>query len=138
MSNNPTGTQLLIENAKRLRELQAAFKLAYVQLGDVGCDKARREFHSELGRLAYPGGTQTARQRIREGDQRAIEQALEFLEARTYFFRSQYIRTKLLRYLRSASLDKIQSRRYAAIVQRERDIKMAKPNTPNQSTDPTP
>jgi hypothetical protein len=93
---------------------------------------------SEYRRLAYPGGVDVAKQRIHEGSQQAIEQALEFLEARPYFFRSQYIRTKLIRSLKSAPLDSAQSRRFTVVVQRERELKGATKSPPNQPTDLTP
>jgi hypothetical protein len=87
------------ENAKRIAELRASIPLGY--------DEFRRQHNA----LAFPGGYTAGIKKIQAGDIRAIEEALVFLEVRPYFFRSQYIRTKLTRLLKHAQLTARQTER---------------------------
>lgn len=73
--------------------------------------RACDDFHKQFDGLAFPGGYDAGLKKIREGDARAIEDALAFLEVRPYFFRSQYIRTKLTRLLKRATLSSRQAER---------------------------
>lgn len=69
------------------------------------------EFHSQYDALAFPGGYRVAQENIQAGDNYAIENAIAFLEVRPYFFRSQYMRTKLIRLLKRAPLTPRQTQR---------------------------
>lgn len=73
--------------------------------------RACSEFHSQYDALAFPGGYEAGLRKIQAGDARAIEDGLAFLEVRPYFFRSQYIRTKLMRLLKRAPLSPRQAER---------------------------
>ncbi len=70
------------------------------------------EFHRQYDGLAFPGGYEAGLEKIRAGDSRAIEDALAFVEVRPYFFRSQYMRKKLMRRLKHAPLTPRQSERF--------------------------
>ena len=105
------------ENAKRVTELHARIHET-VKRRDSSPEaraewsKACAEFHSQYDALAFPGGYSAALEKIQTGDSRAIEDALAFLEVRPYFFRSQYIRTKLTRLLKHAQLTARQAERF--------------------------
>ena len=49
-----------------------------------------------------------------------VEAALVFLELRPFFFRSGYMRQKLLRLLKHAPLSSPQSKRFAAVLEAQR------------------
>ena len=70
------------------------------------------EFHNRYDELAFPGGTSGIRERLRGGDNQAIEYAIDFLEVRPYFFRSGYMYKDFLRVLRNCALSETQRRRY--------------------------
>ena len=79
------------------------------------------EFHEQYNELAFLGGVDTARDRLRSGDVSAIDYALDFLEIRPYFFRSGYMYNDFMRVLRNCPLSESHFRRYNAI--RERYLK---------------
>ena len=105
------------ENARRVTELHERIHET-VKRRDSSPEaraewsKACAEFHSQYDALAFPGGYSAALEKIQAGDSRAIEDALAFLEVRPYFFRSQYIRTKLTRLLKHAQLTARQAERF--------------------------
>lgn len=76
------------------------------------------EFHAKYESLAFIGGADTARDRLRDGDAVAIEYALDFLEVRPYFFRSGYLYKDLMRVLRNCPLSNAQRIRYDKIRER--------------------
>lgn len=77
--------------------------------------KACEEFHKQYNELAFPGGFSGAYERIINGDPETVEAALCFIECRPYFFRSGYMFKDILRKLRKASLDTIQTYRYEKV-----------------------
>lgn len=97
------------KNAKRVTELHGRIRETFKHR-DTGPEaraewsRACDEFHSQYDALAFPGGYTAALKKLQAGDSRAIEDGLAFLEVRPYFFRSQYIRTKLTRLLKHARL----------------------------------
>lgn len=105
------------ENAKRVIELHDRIHET-VKRRDSSIEaraewsKACAEFHSQYDALAFPGGYSAALKKIQAGDSCAIEDAVAFLEVRPYFFRSQYIRTKLTRLLKHAQLTTRQTERF--------------------------
>lgn len=70
------------------------------------------EFHNKFNELAFLGGTSDIRERLRTGDEEAIEYALDFIEVRPYFFRSGYMYKDFLRVLRNCPLSEAQRKRY--------------------------
>jgi hypothetical protein len=105
------------ENAKRMVELHkrvhetSTCKNKSKEAWDEW-KQACAEFHSQYDALAFPGGYETGLKEIQAGDFSAIENALAFLEVRPYFFRSQYMRTKLIRLLKHAQLSRQQAERF--------------------------
>jgi hypothetical protein len=105
------------ENAKRVTELHDRIHET-VKRRDTSPEaraewsRACDEFHTQYDALAFPGGYAAGLEKIQAGDSRAIEDALAFLEVRPYFFRSQYIRTKLTRLLKHAQLTARQTERF--------------------------
>ena len=105
------------ENAKRVTELhdrihETGKRRDSSPEARAEWSRACEEFHSRYDALAFPGGYAAGLEKIQAGDSRAIEDALAFLEVRPYFFRSQYIRTKLTRLLKHAQLTARQSDRF--------------------------
>ena len=70
------------------------------------------EFRNNYEALSFPGGTLGAQDRMRSGDNEAIEYAIAFLEVRPYFFRSGYMYQEFMRVLRNCPLSDSQRRRY--------------------------
>ena len=73
--------------------------------------RACDEFQKQYDALAFPGGYASGLQKLQAGETSAIDDALAFLEVRPYFFRSQYIRTKLTRLLKHTPLTNRQAER---------------------------
>ena len=82
------------------------------------------DFHTCYSELAFVNGVETARDRLRSGDQEAIEYALDFLEVRPYFFRSGYMFKDFLRVLRNCRLTAAQRSRHTRILDRYRDFRL--------------
>ena len=76
--------------------------------------KACDDFHSKYDSLAFPGGYENALRKISNGDSATIETAIVFIEERPYFFRSQYMRTRLTRLLKRCALSDDQRKRLIA------------------------
>ena len=77
--------------------------------------QACSEFHEHYYDLAFPGGVFGARDRMRAGDEHAIEYAIAFLEVRPFFFRSGYMYQEYMRVLRNCPLSISQRQRYDRI-----------------------
>lgn len=108
---------LIQENAKRITQLHERIHETVKQRDcnpetRAEWSKACAEFHNQYDTLAFPGGYAAGLKKIQAGDSHAIEDALVFLELRPYFFRSQYIRTKLPRLLKRAQLTTRQIERF--------------------------
>lgn len=99
----------IVDNANEIvrlknRILETAYKRSESDVAWQEWKRACAEFHANYDFLAFPGGFQNAKREILAGNQSTIEAALAFLECRPYFFRSGYIYTKLIRWLKSAPL----------------------------------
>jgi hypothetical protein len=114
-------------NAHLIRELHTriheTLKSRDTPEGRVAWERACAEFHSRYDDLAFPGGYERGLKRIAANDAEAIDTALAFLELRPYFFRSGYMRTKLLRLLKRATLTLERRKRLEKIVTKEREWK---------------
>lgn len=84
------------------------------------------DFHAQYETLAFTGGISTARDRMRAGDDTAIEYALCFIEIRPYFFRSGYMYNDLLRVLRNCELTLRQRERYNRVYDMYRAYRRAR------------
>lgn len=116
------------ENAKRVTELHDRIHETVKRRDSSPEARAEwstacAEFHSQYDALAFPGGYEAGLQKIQAGDVCAIEDALAFLEARPYFYRSQYIRTKLTRLLKRAELTTRQTERFQRALEAEKQKK---------------
>jgi hypothetical protein len=105
------------ENARRVAELHERIHQTFKRRDNspearAEWSKACAEFHRQYDALAFPGGYSAALEKIQAGDSGAIEDALAFLEVRPYFFRSQYMRTKLTRLLKHTQLTDRQAQRF--------------------------
>jgi len=115
MNRSPTYGRTIEANARRIRELhertRETFRGRDTTEGRKAWEAACAEFHAAYDALAFPGGYESGLRRVQEGDAEAIEAALVFIELRPYFFRSQYMRKKLIRLLKHALLTADQARR---------------------------
>jgi hypothetical protein len=112
----------MLDNAEEVRRLHARINETYQNRGKTPgateqWKRACEEFHARYDALAFPGGYDTAVERIAQGDPEAIEAALCFVELRPYFFRSGYMFKTLMRKLKRAPLDAKQSKRFEKVVQ---------------------
>jgi len=113
-------TDEILRNARRINELKARIDET-VKFRDKNehkrkeWQKACSEFHKEYDALAFPGGYEGALERIHEGDTKAMEAAICFLEARPYFFRSGYMFKDILRTIKKAPLSNEQRERFNEI-----------------------
>lgn len=67
---------------------------------------------------AYPPGFETIYERLRAGNTAALVDAIEFLEADPWFFRSGYIKAKLIRLIKRFPLTAVQADRLRMAVMR--------------------
>jgi hypothetical protein len=119
------------ENAKRIRELHGKVHstlrgLAYGDSTVAEQEDAAAVFKAEYDTLAFPGGFDAGMRRIEESDCETIEYALAFLEVRPYFYRSQYMRKKIIRLLKHVSLTPRQSTRFKQVLEFEQSKKERK------------
>ncbi len=70
------------------------------------------EFHARFDELVYPGGD-AGLEAVRSGDPAAVENAIRFLVADPYHFRSGYIKEYLWRWLRHVELSRNKKSRLA-------------------------
>jgi|SRR6185503_16789871 hypothetical protein len=124
MSGSASYPELIQANAQRIREMHAriheTLRSRNTPEGRKAWEKACAEFQANYDALAFPGGYDSGLQRIAEGDAGAIEAALAFLELRPYFFRSGYMREKLLRRLKHVPLTSSQGERFSAVLEAQR------------------
>ena len=107
----------ILQNARLIAQLHQRIHetLAYRDENDHSRSlwkDACSEFHNKYNELAFPGGTSDIRERLRAGDEEAIEYALDFIELRPYFFRSGYMYKDFLRVLKNCPLSEEQRKRY--------------------------
>lgn len=127
--------RLIHDNAAELQRLHRRVRESFAHRAEGpqarrAWDQACVDFHSSYDRLAFPGGYQGACERLLDGDPQTMEAALAFLELRPYFFRSGYMRKRLLRYAKRAPFSPAQALRLRAVLAREaqwRALKRAAP-----------
>jgi hypothetical protein len=113
--------ELIERNAEEVRRLHARIHDTF-RLRDRSSEqkqewqRACSEFHARYDKLAFPGGYNTANDRILAGDSEAIEAALCFIELRPYFFRSGYMFKALLPKLKRAPLSAPEAARLQAVL----------------------
>ena len=81
------------------------------------------EYQKLVDRM-FPGGYAKTFEKIQAGDGSAVEFGLVFVEVQPYFFRSQYIRTQLIRMLKHAQLSSLQTERLKRVLELDHDKKM--------------
>jgi len=120
--------QQIRANAAELRRLHARMHETFSRRGKdrQAWSEACAEFHARYDTLAFPGGYTGALERLVAGDELTMEAALVFLELRPYFFRSGYMRKKLMRYAKRAPFSKAQAQRLRFVLQRDADWRALK------------
>jgi len=110
------------KNAARLRDLYTRVKEAS-RKRPRGPDHtaACGEFRDAYDELAMPGGLDKHLFLLREGDKQAVSAAIAFLSADSRFFRSGYIKEKMLRRLKRVSLTQHQQQTPVRLVIRSVD-----------------
>jgi len=78
-------------------------------------EAAVARFHAAVA-VAYPPDFETIFSRLREGDPSSIESAIGFLEADPWFFRSGYVKAKLVKLIKRLPLKPEQVRRLQAVI----------------------
>jgi hypothetical protein len=79
------------------------------------------EFHGKFDQLAFPGGLSRQLARLADGNTDAVDDTIAFLTADPRFFRSGYIKEKMLRRLKHVSLSSPQRRELRRLVVRSVD-----------------
>jgi hypothetical protein len=120
MRKSPTYSEFFQRNSQRIREMHTRIHETFQHGAKKAWEEACAEFHASYEALAFPGGYESGLTRIAEGDTEAIEAALVFLELRPYFFKSGYMREKLLRRLKHVPFTKTQAQRFSAVVEAQR------------------
>lgn len=92
-------------NAQIISELNDKINKFYRT--DIGAWKSScEEFHDKYDSLAFPGGLGKGLQALDRSKPDAVENAIQFLEVNPYFFRSGYIKEKILTKLKNVDLTK--------------------------------
>lgn len=113
------------ENARRINQMHERIHETFARRSEgreawEAWRCACAEFRQEYEALAFPGGFESGLKRLEVGEERAIEEALAFVEVRPYFFRSQYMHQKLVPRLKRAVLSSRQAERFQAVMERLR------------------
>ena len=124
------------ENAETIRRLHDRIDDTYAQKTrspdhHKKWSEACAEFHARFDELSFPGGFETARERIMAGDLETIEAALCFVELRPYFFRSGYMYDALIRKLKHASFSDSQAMRFQVVLTRLKAWRESKKSAPS-------
>ena len=115
--------QEIRRSAEQIAEIQSRLDRNF-QLRDISGDarrawlEAAEELRARYNNLAFPGGADTAVQRVRQGEPYAMESAVCFLELRPYFLRSGYMFKDFLRACRKAPLTEEQRIRFDEVERR--------------------
>jgi hypothetical protein len=78
--------------------------------------EAAQTFHANYDRLAFPGGLAREFERLKKGDQEAIELAVQYLEANPWYFRSGYHKAEILKFLKRYPLTQEQCARLRKVI----------------------
>src|ERR1700761_8950053 len=103
-----------------IRDVAKQIREAHSQIPD---SKFLAEYQKLVDRM-FPGGYAKTFEKIQAGDGSAVEFGLVFVEVQPYFFRSQYIRTQLIRILKHARLSSLQTERLKRVLELEHYKKM--------------
>jgi len=123
--------EYFVRNAEEIRKLHGRIHETYSNRSKFPgatqeWERACEEFHARYDGLAFPGGYDTALERLASGDAETIESALCFVELRPYFFRSGYMFETLMRKLKHVPLDADQSERFERVVQAYKQWRQSK------------
>ena len=103
-----------------IREMAKLIREAH---SEIPGSKFLAEYQELIDRM-FPGGYTKTFEKIQAGEGSAVEFGLVFVEVQPYFFRSQYIRTKLIRMLKHARLSSLQTERLKQVLDVEHVKKM--------------
>lgn len=113
-----TRTQIS-ENAARLRAMYAEIERSFSEQPHGAAHTAAcAAYHRAYDGLAFPGGLEHFRQRLKRLEPDAVEEAIEFLEADPWFNCSGYIKEEIVRRLKQVALTDRQLNRLASVVRR--------------------
>jgi len=111
-----TKAELIQKHAERLRHLQDEVHKFRKEGDTQRWEEASRAFFDAYERLAIPGGLTESLNRLKDLEATAIDDAVTFLEADPFFFRSGYIKEEILGRLRAAPLDPGQKKRLQQVI----------------------
>lgn len=98
-----------LERAKNAEEARRALKTS------PRAPELIERFYNAI-EAAYPPGFWEHYDRLKNGDARGVDMAIDFLEADPWFFRSGYIKANLARFLKHVTLSKQQVRRLEKVL----------------------
>lgn len=105
------------ENAARLRALYAEIERTFSEESHGAAHTAAcAAYHRDYETLAFPGGLERFRKRLKRMEPTAIEEGIEFLEADPWFNCSGYIKEEIVRRLKQAALTDRQRHRLTYVV----------------------
>ena len=82
--------------------------------------------YSKLLDQLFLGSYSETIEKIRAGEEQAVEFGLAFVEIRPYYYCSQYQRTQLIRMLKHTKLSSTQAERFKHVLDLEHEKKMAR------------
>ena len=113
----------ITENSARLRAMHAEIERAFAEEPRGPAHAAAcTAFHREYNALAFPGGLEHFLERLKRLEPPAVEEAIEFLEAEPWFYRSGYIKEEIVRRLKKVAVTERQRNRLAAVVLRSTNV----------------
>ncbi len=98
--------KLILENATKINQKYMLVKQSSLQRAANSHEwkKATQDFHDSYDQLAFPGGLDHALDALKKNDPATIDHAILYLEADPYFYRSGYIKQKIIRLLKQSTL----------------------------------
>lgn len=98
--------KLINENTNKINQKHLLIKKTFEHrdIDPEAWSQATKDFHSTYDQLAFPGGLEHALKNLKNKDPGTIEIAIIYLEVDPYYFRSGYIKTKVIRLLKHVEL----------------------------------
>src|SRR5690349_20995794 len=112
---------LIARNANLLKALRGEVERTWLHRYEApeqnqAWSDACRRFREAYDQFAFPGGLEACLDGLSQGDAEAVELAIQFLEEDPWYYRSGYIKERLIQRIKRASLSPDQRSRLRDVI----------------------